>query len=144
MYGDRLRSLRVKNGYTQQEVAEKIGVTKATISKYEAGQRGLNHVEEFAALFGVEPAYILFGKNMDEIQDEIKTQVEKSEQEDAEYWKSIFLPGRMSELLPIFERLNDIGQQKAIERVEELTEIPKYQRKPEEGDPVAVDPQEDN
>lgn len=144
MCGDRLRSLRIKNGYTQQEVAEKIGVTKATISKYEAGQRGINHVEEFAALFGVEPAYILFGKTMDELQNQIKEQAEESAREEKDYWKSIFLPGRMSELLPLFEKLNDVGQQKAVERVEELTEISKYQRKPGEGEQDAVNSKEDN
>ncbi len=129
MYGDRLKSLRIKNGYTQQEVAEKIGVTKATISKYETEQRGLNHIEEFSTLFGVEPAYILFGKNTEELQGEIRVQAEESTNEEADYWKAVFLPGRMSELLPLFDKLNDAGQQKAVERVEELTEIPKYQRK---------------
>lgn len=31
-------------------------------------------------------------------------------------------------LIDHFSQLNDVGQQKAIERVEELTEIPKYQK----------------
>ena len=35
------------------------------------------------------------------------------------------------------EKLNRIGQQKAVERVEELTEIPKYQRQPPQGTPIA-------
>ncbi len=43
-----------------------------------------------------------------------------------------------------FDKLNEEGQQKAIERVEELTEIPKYQRKPEEGEQNAVGPQEND
>lgn len=138
MYGDRLKSLRIKNGYTQQEVAEKIGVTKATISKYETEQRGLNHIEKFADLFGVEPAYILFGKNMEELQEEIRVQTEESTKEEVDYWKSVFLPGRMSELLPLFDKLNDTGQKEAIRRVEELTEVPKYQREKPKDAPTGV------
>ena len=34
-------------------------------------------------------------------------------------------------------KLNDAGQQKAVERVEELTEIPKYQKEPPPEDPEA-------
>lgn len=34
-------------------------------------------------------------------------------------------------LLNAFKNLNTIGQEKAVERVEELTEIPKYQRDPD-------------
>lgn len=43
-------------------------------------------------------------------------------------------------LLREFRRLNDAGQQKAIERVEELTEIPKYQRE----DPAPADGSQDD
>lgn len=39
-----------------------------------------------------------------------------------------------------FERLNATGQEVAIERLKELTEIPKYRR--EEGEQGAVDPKE--
>lgn len=37
--------------------------------------------------------------------------------------------GKNERLLLAFNQLNAAGQQKAVERVEELTEIPKYQRK---------------
>lgn len=49
---------------------------------------------------------------------------------------------REEDLMKAYRRLNDAGQQKAVERVEELTEIPKYQR--EETPPAgAVKPTED-
>lgn len=37
--GEKLRSLRLKKGETQQELANAIGVTDAAISQYELGQR---------------------------------------------------------------------------------------------------------
>ena len=44
---------------------------------------------------------------------------------------------RSNHLIEIFDTLNDDGQQKAIERVEELTEIPRYRRQdPPESPPA--------
>lgn len=38
-FGDRLKMYREKKGYTQEELAEKIGVAKSTITGYEKGNR---------------------------------------------------------------------------------------------------------
>lgn len=46
-------------------------------------------------------------------------------------------PINQQRLVNAFDLLNDAGQQKAIERVEELTEIPKYQRQPPQEPPAA-------
>ncbi|MDE6302117.1 MAG: helix-turn-helix domain-containing protein [Clostridia bacterium] len=35
MYGQRIKELRLKQGLTQQQLAEKIGTTQKAISKYE-------------------------------------------------------------------------------------------------------------
>lgn len=37
--GEKLRTLRLKNGYTLEYVAERIGLTFKTIQLYETGQR---------------------------------------------------------------------------------------------------------
>ena len=37
-YADRIRSLRLQNGYTQPELAEAVGVTKNAVSNWEAGR----------------------------------------------------------------------------------------------------------
>lgn len=37
------------------------------------------------------------------------------------------IPKDKQELLNLYDKLNTLGQEKAIERIEELTEIPKYQ-----------------
>ena len=48
-----------------------------------------------------------------------------------------FLPGKTKKLVAAFSLLNEEGQQKAVERVEELTEIPKYQKETPPEDPEA-------
>lgn len=64
--GLELKALRVKNGLTQIELAEKIGVHQNTIMKYEknANDIQLSVLEKILELFNVE-LYIFF-KNVSE------------------------------------------------------------------------------
>lgn len=39
----KLKEIRIKKGLTQQDLAEIMGVSDSTISKYEKGKRKLNH-----------------------------------------------------------------------------------------------------
>lgn len=124
---DHLRDLRIKHGLTQQDVADRIGVTKATISKYEKGLRRINHIKELSELFCVEPGYILMGITSEDWQKASRAAIEQSISEEQRYWESILLTDAVVQLMPLLDKLNDEGVQKAIERVEELTQIPKYQ-----------------
>lgn len=61
MFGERLKELRKKNGYTQVSLADKLGVSKGTIAMWEVGKRKpdfetLCHLSEF---FDVRTDYIL-------------------------------------------------------------------------------------
>ena len=62
--GKILKDLRIKYNYSQEEVANKIGTTKMTISRYEAGKRkiGGENLVKLAKLFKVTPEYLLNGK----------------------------------------------------------------------------------
>lgn len=117
-------------GDTQQEVADILGVTKSTISKYEKGLRGINssHLEKLSELYKTEPIFILTGKTSKEWQDRIEKESGQAQEEERAYWESILLSNAVRSITPLLDKLNDEGQKKAVERVEELTEIPKYQR----------------
>jgi transcriptional regulator with XRE-family HTH domain len=53
--GKKLQQLRKGRKLTQQQLAEKMGVTRATVSNYEVGRRTphLSELERFAEFFGV-------------------------------------------------------------------------------------------
>lgn len=52
--GENLRKLRKENGYTQQYLADYIGVERSAYSKYESSRiPDLNSVIQLAALYGV-------------------------------------------------------------------------------------------
>ncbi len=55
MLGEKLAALRKKNGYSQQELADKLKVTRQTISNWECGQGApaLDKAAELAKIYGV-------------------------------------------------------------------------------------------
>ncbi len=61
MLGDRLRELRIKNHWTQNKVAELLGVSRPAYTHYETGERSLDPttLAKLCNLFGVSSDYLL-------------------------------------------------------------------------------------
>lgn len=61
MFQDRIKQLRLKNKLTQQEVADKLGVTRPAYTAYETGKRqpDFDTLAELSALFDVSTDYLL-------------------------------------------------------------------------------------
>lgn len=126
--GNILRELRINKGYSQQELADAVGVTKAAISKYETGQRRINgdYLEKLAIFFQVEPLYLMTGKTSTDFARECEKDREAAMEKERKFWESILLSGPLGKIAALLELLNEDGVEKAIERVEELTQVPKY------------------
>ena len=67
--GTKIRILRKTKGYTQQDLADLLGVQRATISNYEVGRRAphIKELERIAKLLGVNLEY--FGVSNDDLTD---------------------------------------------------------------------------
>lgn len=65
---DKIMNLRKKNGWSQEELAEKLGVTRQSISKYEGAQAvpDLDKILKLSEIFGVTTDYLI----KDEIEEE--------------------------------------------------------------------------
>ena len=61
MISQRIRELRLAKGLTLQEVASQLGVTRASVSKWEQGHTHPEHsrLDQLAQLFGVPVAHLL-------------------------------------------------------------------------------------
>ncbi|MCM1438879.1 MAG: helix-turn-helix domain-containing protein [Roseburia sp.] len=59
--GQRLKDLRTEHGYTQRELAEKLGINDVTYLHYEKEQREppLSLLADIAKLYGVTVDYLL-------------------------------------------------------------------------------------
>ena len=65
--GSRIRDLRRDKGWSQAELADKLGVTGAVVSKWETGtgSPGLESVSVMADLFGVSVDYLIKGREQE-------------------------------------------------------------------------------
>lgn len=119
-FTDRLRQLRKQAGFSQQELADKMQVTKQTISQYERAVRKPDYdtILFFCDLFNVSADYLL-GKadvtirllNSDEL-NLLSNGNNLSENEQA--------------LIKIFRKLNHIGQNKVLDYISDISE--KYKK----------------
>lgn len=117
-FADRIKDLRIQSDLTQQEVADKLNVTKQTVSQYERGLRrpDMESLEAISDVFNVSVDYIL-GKSDVTIQivDEKDLEILRNQQ--------------LRRLLAYYEKLNSAGIKKVEEYLEDLN--PKYFREEE-------------
>ena len=112
-YGSQLKKVRAYYGMTQIEVAQKAGIAINSLRRYESDERTptMDVLEKIAGAYGITVAQLLWSQKFD---------------------LQLFAEGPEQAIKRALDKLNDAGQEKAVERVEELTEIPKYQRDPDE------------
>lgn len=104
--GNRIKYARNLRDATLDDIAQKVGVTKSTIQRYEAGKitaLKLPVVEAIAMALNVNPSWVV-GKSDDM---ELPSQ-------------------RVPKIMEYYDILNDTGKHEATKRVEELTYIPQY------------------
>ena len=60
-FGDKLINLRKKKGMSQEELGEKLGVTRQTVSKWELGQTTpeMDKLRDISILFDVSVNYLM-------------------------------------------------------------------------------------
>lgn len=62
-FRERLKYARTKKQYSQQELADKSGVSQSTIGSYESGERcSSRNIAQIAAVLGVSPYWLETGK----------------------------------------------------------------------------------
>lgn len=149
--GQKIKEARKRVGMTQKELAQKLGIPFQGISQWENDLRNpkLETLQKIADAIGV-PISDLVGlpidaKTMESILCDSKhaTTFETDEHIGVKS-RSGFVRFRKDYLLykensarlkAAFDNLNETGQQKAVERVEELAKIPDYQKTKPENNP---------
>ena len=61
IFADKLMDLRKKNGWSQEELAEKLNVSRQAVSKWESAQSvpDMSRIIQLSELFGVSTDYLL-------------------------------------------------------------------------------------
>ncbi len=134
--GGKIKYFRIKKGLTQKQLASLIGKTESSIQKYECGNTEipLSVLEKIAKYLDTELVFLLDNDYLSEFQKYLQKNgnIELSNIIDIIVKQNIKLDnditnGYIEKITNLLLKLNEQGQEKAIERVEELTEIPKYQ-----------------
>ena len=122
--GERIKEARQERGLSQEELAQIINSTKSAISRYESGKRQprIEQLKSIASALDVDVNWLMNGYTLEQ-RDQVWKEKVSRRFEEAEAWKK----GK-DRLNVAFDSLNTSGQQEAVKRVEELTEVPRYRR----------------
>ena len=105
----RIKEQRSKLGYTLAQIADMLNVKEATVQRYESGEiKNLKHdtIVKLANILKCSPCYLM---GWDEQDSQIAINIQNE------------IP-----ILQKYNRLNDIGQEKADTYISDLLENPKY------------------
>jgi len=113
-FAERLKQLRNETGVTMEDLAEEIGTTKSTISRYENNKREpkKHFIEKTADYFGVSTDYLLGLTNNRSNADKIKKAI-SDDPELQETWEQI---AQRENLQLLFKQTKDLDD-KAIKQI---------------------------
>ncbi len=122
--GDRIKELRTNAKLTLEEVGKKIGVSRATVQRYESGEiSGIPYdkIEKIAELLKVSPSRLMGWEAKTLATSTINGVVDISDRP--------YLKAEEVALLSVFERLNKEGKDRLLDYGYDLVEVPKYTEK---------------
>lgn len=127
--GNRISYLVAKKGVSLKEVATKANIPYTTL--YSMVKRDGKKVE-YETLEKIAQALDISVNDILEIPDasSLPGLIDSAYMDNEENITNVNEIYRKEKLMEFFSLLNRDGQEKAVERVEELTEIPKYQKDP--------------
>lgn len=136
--GSNIKDKRTQKGFTQKELGDRCGMADSAIRRYESdrGNPTIKTLQRIAEALVVDWTELVPEEELDSkfwgglakaanyitlsSEDNTPDQIDSAEVQN--------LSSTERTIISLFGKLNESGQQKAIERVEELTEIPKYQK----------------
>ena len=140
--GENIRKVRLEKKLSQQKLGTLLGVSQAMIAQYETGKRipKIETLDRIAEALNVPRNDLLTDTSPSEkgavlkvgIKELVKNfhiEVDELKANTIEATEEIL--AQRSKYISLYDALNGNGQKKAIERVEELTEIPRYTKKNE-------------
>lgn len=154
--GANIRNTRKEKGLSQVEVSQKAGIAVNSLRLYEAGKRqpNLKILKKIADALGVEVWALADFDTASRILEYEGTahKIKQDMMDSAPTWEEYkeakktkvsdiqmdlvlaeMERDRLNNLQSAFLRLNETGQKKAVENVEDLAKIPEYQKKDEPG-----------
>lgn len=132
--GERIREARKCAGLTQEELASKLGISYQSIGQWERNIRNPKPetIQKIAKALGVTVTDLV---TEDSVTNVIAQILESSPKVSDVFsmvaaQEPVVYNDKTNTIAFYFTQLNELGQDIAVERVHELTEIPRYQKDP--------------
>lgn len=135
--GDTIKHFRKCAGLTQSQLSKMADVAEITISQYETGKREprLKELQKIAAALGTSIDTLLGGLETFDTGADFEAAWKKAvETAGGEQITIIHTKNPKKTVCDLMDLLNDQGQTAAVDRIQELTEIPRYRRTATPGD----------
>ncbi len=131
-FGEKIKGIRFYLGFTQQEIADKLDVSKQVISKYENEQTSprLDTVNNFAKILGIDLTFL--------INDGFSVEETIIAVEDATKRLTVINSPIIDKTVKTMRRLNDNGQGKVADYADDLDKSGQYKRTPAKPEPSKV------
>lgn len=140
--GERIKYFRKQKGMTQQELADKLNISYVGISQYERGLRKpkLETMYRIAIALGIRLEDLIGLKTFETAAEfeQSRSALAAEMSQNPQDYDSLVVHRKEHYLLiqseekdqldRAFSKLNKAGQRIAVERVKELSEIPRYQK----------------
>lgn len=125
-FGEKVKTIRIKQGFSQLQLGEKMNISQQAVAKYEhlTEQPKLATIRKLANALGVSINDLTLNWSSyppNETRDDTKDNKLNYETIDPHDESNI------ERIMRYFQKLNYAGQEKAIEQLELLTQVPFYQ-----------------
>ena len=112
--GERIRKFRTENKLSQSTLGSKLGISQQQIAQYELGTR--------------TPKIDTLAKIANALDIDIDNLLDIETLHPMDYTEAIFSYEhiRYDRIKTLYDKLNDLGKEEAIKRLDELTQIEKY------------------
>lgn len=152
-FAQRLKQAMEDKSITAYRLAKELGVHQTTIRNWldGKGEPHLAQLKRIAKILNADIIYLISGQTSAEVErgiliqaeNEVRSELEKLQfkSKDRPYEERVSLSEALIRMFKLFGGFNSTGHKKAVERVEELTEIPRYRRAETTPQPPA-EPQE--
>lgn len=140
--GERIKEARKKAGLTQKELGDLLGITQAAIGQFEKSTSNpqASTLEKIAFVLNINPLSLVssweYQKQWESehVRDASRLYREELPVADSDSRRVVAFSGppssvaRLSIMAENLDKLNETGQDKALEQIEMLTKIPEYQK----------------
>lgn len=128
---ENIKRLRSEHGLTQKQLAKKCGMSESTLRQYEIGYRNpkIETIQKIADALKVDWKIFITEDYVEKREQKIDALLSQSEA--IKMVGNAFDDPYAENMLLAYSLLNEKGKSEAFNRVEELTEIPRYTKKEE-------------